>query len=197
MKKTLTLSIVLTLALAGTAFADYGSSSHYYPEYREMKKVKYLAHELYKGAHYLHEHAARYAPRYTSYGEREAIEDLYRLAKRADNFYEQVGRYYREPRRTEREFRRLVRAYRVASRGFHELSTYRRYHEDFECLIETMDKLAHYYGGYAYHEAGYRRGYDDGYGRGWGDRRRSYREPKAIHIARGAYHILRALEDHR
>lgn len=185
MKKAPALLAFLALSLGFASTATAGQ----YPEHAQMRKVKYLAHELYKGARYLYEHSARYT-RHASYSEYEALEDLDRLARRSHHFYEQVGRYYRQPRHTERDFRRLLRAYRAASRGFHDLSTYRRYHDDFECLIETMDKLVHYYGGYGYYSADYDHGYR-------GKRHDDYhrREHKAAHILKGAYHILRVIDD--
>lgn len=186
----MTKTLATTTALAFLTFlgtAGVATAGHY-PEYEDMKKVKYLAHELYKGARYLEDHARDYA-RYPSRRERESLYALRDLAERSHHFYEEVGRYYRDPVHTERDFRRLVRAYRRASRGFHELAAYDHYHEEFRCLRETMDKLAYYYGGYDVYESSTQ---VDRYRY---ERHSKYR--KYHRIAHGVATILDAIDDDR
>ena len=152
MTKTLHTAIAgaLLLGIAPAAWASY--PSHY-----EMKKVKYLAHELYEGAEHLYDKSSYYARR-GDRRERDATHYLHQLAKASHRFYGQVEDYYRQPRRTEREFRRLIHAYYLAVDGFHYLRAYDHYREDFRCLTQVMDKLVHYYGGYGAYDR--RGGYD-------------------------------------
>lgn len=190
--KTLTITLAAFLGLAAAASARH-------PEYREMKKVKYLAHELSVGAQELYEHSRSYA-RHPDRYERDALYALHELAEAAHHFYEQVGRYYREPGHTERDFRVLVRTWREASYGFTHLAAYDHHRYDFRCLRETMDKLAYYYGGYGVYERDRYRGRDGYYDRrGPYDDRRPYRyrkRPGKYHrIAHGVGIILDAIED--
>ncbi|MEM7350668.1 MAG: hypothetical protein AAF657_07670 [Acidobacteriota bacterium] len=167
----ITIASALLLGLAPAAWASY------YPEYRQMKKVKYLAHELYEGADHLYEKSSYYSRRGDRY-ERRAARDLHDLAKAAHHFYDQVDRYYRQPRHTEKDFRRLIYAYHEAVDGFRYLEAYDHYRRDFRCLIETMDKLVHYYGGYgAYDRHGGYGNYDrhDDYKYRKGDRYKNQR----------------------
>ena len=144
------IAFALLQGLAPAAWASY-------PSRYEMKKVKYLAHELYKGADHLYEKSSYYARHGNRY-ERNAARDLRQLAKSAHHFYDQVDRYYREPRHTERDFRRLIYAYHEAVEGFRYLSAYDHYRRDFKCLTDAMDDLVHYYGGYgAYSHGSYGR----------------------------------------
>lgn len=150
MTKTHTITTALAfLTFLGTAGA---ATAGHHPDGTDMRKVKYLAHELYEGARYLEEQSREYAY-YPGRRERDSLYALRELAEQAHHFYEQVGRYYRDPVHTEHDFRRLARAYREASYGFHYLAAYDHYHEEFRCLRETMDKLAYYYGGYDVYEA--------------------------------------------
>ena len=141
MRKTTIASIAFTsiLFLAATASARY-------PSYDEMRQVKYLAHELYEGSHYLYKASAEYVD-YPSYEEKEALQDLHRLSERAHHFYRQVDHHYRSPRHTEKDFERLIRAYYAAIDSSHYLPTYAHYRSQFSNLKRGMNSLVHYYGG--------------------------------------------------
>lgn len=131
--------VLATLALAPAARADH-------PTRHQMKKVKYLAHELSESAHYLHEQAASYAGHDSR--EEEAVYALHNLSKRAHDFYRAAGRHYRDPYRTEDAFRELIYAWNHAEEGFQYLYAYRHHRHEFRDLRLMMDDLVAYYGGY-------------------------------------------------
>ena len=158
MRKTATLAITLASFLLLAA-----SSSARHPSYDEMRQVKYLAHELYEGSHYLYKVSADYVD-YPSYEEKDALRDLHHLSQRAHHFYRQVDHHYRSPRHTEKDFERLIRAHYAAMDSAPYLPTYGHYRTRFHNLKRSMDSLVHYYGGYSYYGRSHRGGhYDSGH----------------------------------
>ena len=190
MKKTAFIATTTALILGFAPAAWAGS----YPSHHDMKKVKYLAHELYEGADHLYDKSHSYARR-GDYREREANRDLHSLAKAAHHFYRQVEDYYREPRHTERDFRRLINAYYRAKDGFHYLKAYDYYPEDFRCLTDVMDKLVYYYGGYGSYSKydrhdRYDRRDDYRYKKEYKYKDRGYRPTKGERILYLLHHVL-------
>lgn len=143
-----TIPKTLLIALAALVVAPAAWAAH--PSHHQMKKVKRLAHEVYEGAHYLHEKSARYATH--DWRDEKARYALHELSKRAHDFYRASDRYYGDPYRTEDAFRDLIHAYYFASDRFRYLYAYDHYRRDFECLRDLMDDLVYYYGGYDAYE---------------------------------------------
>lgn len=139
---------IYPIALLGALVATTAAwASH--PSPGQMARVRALAHELEDAAHHVHAAAERSAHHY-SRAESDALKKLHRLDDRARHFHREVERYYRDPYHTERDFERLIDAFYEARYAMHYLHAFDHVREDFYQVERLVNRLADYYGGYAY-----------------------------------------------